>query len=123
MVSLYKLFISEKLIYEGDNLEVYDCQREVLIKYRITAYILFCIMSTSTVYLKSLDYYMIDWLICWLIDYCWTSSEQHCIYIQNKNKFNNRNYIEMREGMGHQGNDFGLQKYGEVGSDEIFSLS
>jgi hypothetical protein len=29
----------------------------------------------------------------------------------------------MREGMGHQGNDFGLQMYGEVGSDEIFSLS
>jgi ribosomal protein L24 len=29
------------------------------LKYRITAYILFCIMSTSTGYLKSLDYYMI----------------------------------------------------------------
>jgi hypothetical protein len=59
MIALYTLFISEKLIYEEDNLEVYDCQREVLIKYRITAYILFCIMSTSTGYLKSLDYYMI----------------------------------------------------------------
>ena len=59
MIALYKLFISEKLIYEEDHLEVYDCQREVLIKYRITAYILFCIMSTSTGYLKSLDYYMI----------------------------------------------------------------
>lgn len=60
MVAQYKLFISEKLIYEVDNLEVYDCQRDVLMKYRITAYILFYIIFTSNGYLKSLDYYMID---------------------------------------------------------------
>jgi len=35
-----------------------------------------------------------------LTDYCLTSSEQCFSYIQDDNKFNNINYIEMRKGMG-----------------------
>jgi hypothetical protein len=35
-----------------------------------------------------------------LVEYCLTSSEQYFSYGQGENKFNNKNYIEMREVIG-----------------------
>jgi hypothetical protein len=60
-----------------------------------------------------------------LVEYCLTSSEQYFSYGQGENKFNNKNYIEMREVIGQPGQRpltvTVTEKVCSVGWDDKFS--